>query len=357
MSEQVLRRSRGSTPLPVPVRLPLVACSLGELLHLVATEPEADRAVHLMLDADGQLVGRPNPVPLRFGEAIVACNGELLVSGESIDGGVSSTVRISADGEVRGEFRLEAPESLSVWPRPYCAGGSPGLAWEAGEYAASLYWTGLAAISAPPLYLPLEDTSAELVILGASGGPAFLRVHGPGSLTILRPTSSGYESVDLEAGHASSIAVATVGDSAAALWVERGQALMLQWLDRTRHPNGAPVRLISVEGPARLQSARLLGGASDRLAIGYRADALVDESGSPVDDGTHTVGQPRRATEHFIAAADGRTREVGPFQRVEPPGTTFDAGGWVAGRLVLVHGGVEPAVSVFATDTRPGVEA
>jgi hypothetical protein len=97
-----------------------------------------------------------------------------------------------------------------------------------------------------------------------------------------------------------------------------------------------------------VRSARLFTGGAGALALSYVTARPGERIVPPAGDGPSTM----RATEdyaHFVAGMDALKFAVGATQRVVEPGVVYHDGGWVGSQLLVVHGRVTPAVSVFGT--------
>jgi hypothetical protein len=135
-----------------------------------------------------------------------------------------------------------------------------------------------------------------------------------------------------------------------AAWVGAGRELYLQRFGPDLAPNGAPGIIEKVEGPTRIRSVRLLGGAA--LAVSYHTETLGDPPRGAGEEG----GLPPvpRTVAHFVRAVGAWGGEAGAAERVDPPALHVHAGGWSGNRLLLVHGGSPLTLSGY--DLTGGVE-
>jgi hypothetical protein len=129
------------------------------------------------------------------------------------------------------------------------------------------------------------------------------------------------------------------------VWKERaGGALLVRRLGYGAAPGavgawGPPLRLYRTSSPERIHDARLIlerpagAGGPGAVALLVRVAA---------------AGGRGNRFRDLVALLLPRDGTVDGFHELGEPGTGYSAGGWLDGRLVLVHGTSRPLVTVLA---------
>jgi hypothetical protein len=316
------------TPAPQALDPPAYCVTVGERVHAVALDPGGAASRHLAVDADGAAEALA-PLPVAVGG--VAANGaELLVTGWdaarrpavlTVDdaGAVTATAAIPFDGvpllfprpvggrDGVGLVALSDPEQPRLWRAPL-TGGTLGKA----------------------LVVPLRGTTIEADVAAVPGGLALARVlDRPSRLEIARVGDDRGVSalaLPLESPLSPVLAAVPGGLLLLALSSVTG-TIELFPLDARARPS-LPGRRLAGVAPARSRTGGLIA-RHGRVAVTWR-------SGDVVEDIAATLAVVGPGGEVLAAPAP-----------VEPAGALREAGGWLGDRLVLLHGGETPEISVY----------
>jgi hypothetical protein len=320
---------------PFPAAPPLVASTLGALLHVVGSDLARGGVTTVALDADGLPARPPRALPLAFVAGLAAAGGELVVTGGRAADETPVALWIDQGGASRGVAQLPAAGAVTHWYTPAAAGPTAEVVWQTDEGARSTLWTAEIRPTGcgPPRALRLDAPTSAVAAAGAAEGVVVAR-SGGGVVEVLHLVGGRLVARrQVAEAHAPSVALAATGHRYAIAWTDE-RVLRLSWLDLALRPADGPVEVAVADGPERLRWLRLFGGDGGRLAIGFQ----------------RAVREPGRGVNHVVCIVGARGELA--FATLEPAGIALDAGGWLDDALVLVHGRGDPFVSVFRVCSR-----
>jgi hypothetical protein len=341
-----------NTGFPFPTVPPLVCSSLIDRLHVVTVDAIHQVAQHITFDTLGRVVRPVTSLPLTWVAGMTACTGALIVVGTRHGDEEPVVVGMDEQGSVQWQAAVPVTGTLALWPRPVCLADRTQLVWATGSEASTLW---LAEVQAGACHaagsLQFDDITFNFDVMATEGGLTLARVHGdPIQLELLRLIKGKLlrRATVAAAGQPVIPTVAVIADRYAVLWISRlEQELCLQWFDWDLRPTGPPEKLVSALAPARLRSARLIPGSPGYLAISYQTVTAGDGGIVHRSDGTTAIREPMEAVEQFVAAYDWTSNTLGASHRIVEPGVSYDAGGWVGGTLLLIHGAGAARISVY----------
>jgi hypothetical protein len=373
---------------PLPDGTPsgsIIGTTAGGRLHLFVTTPRIE-SYHLALDANGDLAEPPTGTSLPPVHSLAAASNALLVTcaGE-YDGRAGPVLaRLDLTGSPTDRCDLPITGTVTQWPK---IAASSQTAW--------CTWT---TIRNAPRTSPVPSISDALARGGASdrvGEAWWIASWAPRSEFGLHPVVEelagvdGDEVMDLAVtaegkrvlavgllggtGRAGRIGVRVLesGKQTAAgdvpdvgnpaflrayagpggwwiLWKERaGGVLLARRLRYGVEPGVAgawepPLRLYKTDRPERVYDAHLIidqagGRAGDTAAVALLVRVAAAGGGG--------VGSRFRDLVALLLPRDGTGAG---YRELDEPGTGWSASGWLAGRLVLIHGSTSPRVTVLA---------
>jgi hypothetical protein len=393
LTDTALQRIKEPAALPYAVTFPLQAAVLDERLYLTWAEADNQAAWLGALDRDGRQSLLPVKLPLGYVGSMAACAGKLCLVATRAGEADPYLVVLDPGGVLDGKIPLPVGEAMVRWPRLVCSTASTCLYWELGGKNPAVC---VAAWD--------EDRLGEVirVDISAEGGSPASGAGGPVPLAPGAAVSDALEAVPFAKGIVlgrvpSSLAgieliqVPVLTDTAPGntaarpgfsqpapavrFWVDTsyptslalaatsagasGEYLALAWVSNPT-PNllvqvynndlallGTPRPPVSFKPPAIIGSAHFIGGTGSSLALNLQV--LVDQ------DPRHALGTisagdrqiAARTASQFIGLYAVESRQASAFLSVSPAGTSFNTGGWIGSRLLLVHGERQPVVSIY----------
>jgi hypothetical protein len=347
---EVFQNGRG---VPLAVYPPAICSSFGNHLRVVVMDMPSHTAQYITLDTAGQMVGLAKDLPLSFVAGAVPCAGELVLSGTRLGDDRPVVFGLSEEGAIRWSVEIPITGELSRWPRPLCVEESIWLAWETGTLTSTL-WVSEVHMGActPPEALTFDDTTVELDMLAVGRGLTFARTHGnPVQLELLRIVDGQLVRRESVPGAAQVLTptIAAVADRYVVLWISGSdRSIDVQWFDWNFAPIVPASNVLTLSpGPVRFRSAQLFQGNAGYLAISYQTVTTGDGSIQHRSDGITAIREPSRIIEQFVAAYEWKSQKFGSFQRVVPPGISYNTGCWLVENLFLLHGEGDLIISVY----------
>jgi hypothetical protein len=200
--------------------------------------------------------------------------------------------------------------------------------------------------------LAFDDATVELDVLAAGRGLTFVRTHGnPVQSELLRIVDGQLTRREM-VPHAPQLltpTIAPIADRYVMLWISRSdRSLDLQWFDWNLSSNEPASTILTLApGPLRLRSAQLIQGNTGYLAISYQTVTTGDGSILHRSDGTTAFREPPQTIEQFVAAYDWKSHKIGSFERIVPPGISYNTGCWIGDTLFMLHGEGDLMISVY----------
>ncbi len=333
---------------------PVVGATAGDRLHLLTAAPRA-QAWHLALDPDGRPVAPPAGTGLPAVHSLAAGPDALLVSCTSERDGRSVPVlaRLGLDGRVADRGELPVAGTLTQWPKltttgrttwsAWTTGGTPDDRWWAAEWRDGAAVADLAALELAPgggdevVDLAVAGNGERVLVAGLLGG-----VGQAGRIRV-RLLEGGRQVAACDVPDAGNPAFLRVYAGPRAWWVlwkERaGGVLLARRLRYEVEPAAGawdpPLRLYKTRTPERVYDAHLI---IDRAGGAVALLVRVAAAG----------GGDRNRFRDRVAMLLPRDGTAAGYRELDEPGTGWSASGWLAGRLVLVHGATNPRVTVLA---------
>ncbi len=347
---EVVQHSIG---IPLSVYPPAICSSFGDHLQVVVMNALSHTAQYITFDASWQMVGLAKNLPLSFVAGVVPCAGELVLSGARFGDDRPLVLGLSEEGAIRWSAEIPITGELSRWPRPLCVEDSIWLVWETGTDASTLWLSEVhAGVCTSAGALAFDDATVELDVLAAGRGLTFARTHGnPVQSELLRMVDGQLTRREI-VPHAPQLltpTIAPIADRYVMLWISRSdRSLDLQWFDwNLSSIEPASTILTLAPGPLRLRSAQLIQGNTGYLAISYQTVTTGDGSILHRSDGTTAIREPPQTIEQFVAAYDWKSHKIGSFERIVPPGISYNTGCWIGDTLFMLHGEGDLMISVY----------
>lgn len=337
---------------------PVAGTAAGDRLHLFGTGRGEAGGWHLALDPDGDPVAGPARTGLPAVRSLAPAADTVLVTCAN-GPGAPVLARVARDGSVTCRTGLPLDEPLGQWPRVAATSSTSWYAWTTRQDGGELWW-----LARRPALAGLERRSGHEArpVWGTRGSVRDLAVAAQGATVlvaglvgdagqpariVVRVSEGGRLTGVAEVPDVANPAFLRVYAGARAWWVlwkERiGGALLARRLRYGRAPNDPrawdpPMSLYRTRPPHRVHDAHLIMGGP---AGGVTAVALLVRVAAA---GGHRYRD-------LVAQLLPRDGTAAGFRELTEPGTGWSAGGWLDGRLVLVHGRSRPHVTVLAPTT------
>jgi hypothetical protein len=334
---------------PFAASAPVRCAVAGNELHTLARDMDSGRVRHLALDGLGQAARAPAELPASFVMGLASGPDVLAATVTMQDGETPALLVLDVHGNVQQVAPLSPPEPLAVWPVPLVREGAALAVMATAAHRLHLVtWSSAATTLTEPIQL--GDATVELAAVPLNGDVVLARVHGEGlALELIRlDLADGKLRSTVDAADQAVLpGVHVVGDRLALVWTSsvNGQA-WLQWYDDKLRLQGSAHPLTHTAPGERVRSARLFVGSGGVAAVSYVTARSAEQIVPPTGDGPSTM-RASQAYAHFVASYDALRDVVGPVHPVAEPGVVFHDGGWLARRLIVLHGSRAPAVSVF----------
>jgi hypothetical protein len=347
---------------------PVIGTAAGGRLHLFGTGESG--GWHLALDRDGVPVGEAVRTGLPGVRSLAATGDALLVScaGERDGRPVPVLARVSFDGAVTDRAELALAGPLGRWPTVATTSSTTWYAWttrhrekENGAWwwvasqparAGVPSWDGAGCgeqlgWSRGVKELAVAALGAAVMVAGLVGGAGRVgageREERAGRI-VVRLAEGGREVGTGEVPDVRNPAFLRAYAGPRGWWVvwkERAEGGLLG----RRLPYGAapdavgawdpPLRLYRTRAPDRVHDAHLIVDGGGAVALRVRVAA----AGS-------------RRYRDLVASLLPTDGTAAGLRELSEPGTGWSAGGWLDGRLVLVHGARGPRVTVLKPVSR-----
>jgi hypothetical protein len=329
---------RTGLPLPFFPFPPLHCRVVGDGLCVAGIEGMVGGSQLVVLDRVGVPVGNGAALPFLLTGLVVVDEGHAVATATTPEGHGLAAGLTLPDGIVDWSVDVALPADLTRVAEPLLVGGRVVVTWQAG-FESSTFWAqpvGPASVG-HPRRLALTDLTGDSSQAAVGGQIALARVHGPQhqlDLVWVTDDELGFTVVPLaEQVRAVAPCVAALSDREAVVAWDDRRGLCL-----ARVPVGAVAPTAELDVPLgpldQLQTCDVITGAGGRAAV-------VVHRAHP--------DHPDRV-DGWVAALDPATWHKGVRIPLDPPGTLHHSGGWVDDRLVLVHGGQVPVISVFEVE-------
>lgn len=324
---------------------PVFAVQAAGVMHLLATGVNNRGAVHVVLNASGEVVSDPLPLSVT---SVNSCGPDLIVTGIADDRGIRRAMMLDAKGKVRWETSLPIPVTGLVWALPTCVEGQAAIVWEIEKESDADF--GIVSLKdgvLGPVASSLQHGIAfnlNVVTIGAS--VYVLRGKGVEREADLLRIEGGRivaQAATLKNAHA----VVALGENLVVLsWTN--DRVLLQWIDSSLKPLGRSKTIASVQSPSWIRFAWLHADGEDRLAVSYEIAAAGELMQLP-----NGRSEPSETSRLFVGCYDEDSETLAGVVEVSSSGTVWYAGSWLGNRFFLVHGAVAPVLSIFALDRNP----
>jgi hypothetical protein len=334
-----------SVDLPIEASPPMVACTFGKRLQLVAVDLERQAGSILALDSEG-VPGEPWELPIDYPIGMTACGNRLwLTAGRGDSGRV--LLRLHEPSHMATGVAMPEAALAAFRPLPLCLEGRAAVIWEDARGGDARLVLGFATESGA-----LEDASTQLVGTTSGidmaewrGSVLVSRVSGPE-----RALEVDWFDVDLLRRRsvlvAQGVTAATVvgaGHRPGVAWLsERG--LGLRWFNSAREPGGSEPVLASARPGGGLRSLRAIGSEQGWLALLFQ-EVRLDDPRSIESSGE--LEHPMRRVDDWmlVLAPDGST--IAAREQLPSRSLSGATGGWLGTRFVLLRPGRQHAVAVY----------
>src|SRR5260370_373246 len=229
---------------------------------------------------------------------------------------------------------------LSVYPPAICS-----------SFGDHLQVVVMNALSFTAQYITFDATGEFEVLVGGRGLTLGRTYGNQVQLELMRMVDGQLTRREI-VPHAAQLltpTIAAVADRYVMLRIsESDRSLDVQWFDwNLASIEPASTILTLAPGPVRLRSARLIQGNTGYLAIGYQTVTTGDGSILHRSDGTTAIREPPQPIEQFVAAYDWNSHKLDSFQRIVPPGISYNTGCWIGDTLFMLHGEGDLMISVY----------
>lgn len=344
MSLRLIRRT--TTALPLVGSPPAFAVEVAGLTHVFAAGARNRGAVHVALDREGAVAWPPETLPLSVTSA-GSCGGEVIAIGVHEEKGVRWAMSLERSGSIHWETALPLPTSGLQWAVPACMAGETGIVWEVeGDAGGELGIATVRGGTVGPVWTFAQPGVAFGLGAATIGTDVFvLRSRGAERQAVVLRLKEGSVAAQVETVK-NAHAIAAIGGRLAVLAWTR-EALLLQWLDASLAPVGEPETIATAPSPSWVRFAMLHAAGDHRIAISY----LVGVAGDLVQMPSGR-SEPGEDAHHFLGCYDLAAHALTDIAEVMPAGTAWMAGAWLGERLLLVHGAMGAALSIFELDRR-----
>jgi len=332
--------------LPLAGSPPMASTSHGGHLQVVLVNLKGEGAVQLVLDRDGRTVAM-SPVPLAYPVGLAACDGELHLTGALRGTDDPAHVVLDPAGGSGQPSPLAVSGTLVRWPRPVCI-QRLAIVWETSDQRSSKLWIReMGGVdSGATAGISLEGYSSLLDF--AASGPTLNVLRVSGSRAELQLIRFGGDhrrvSDQIIADGVTAVSLASTPSLAAVAWVELGRRLCVAWAEPGGRLGPAGI-LFEAEAGTELTSPRVLLRHDGQAAVLCRV-ARRGPSGGAVQQ-----GPPQPLTREELAiVVRPHARVAASLSNIDPPGSGGGTGGWLDDRLIVLHGSLEPALTVFEFD-------
>ncbi len=324
---------------------PVLGAAGGNWLHCFTGTPRT-KAQYFRLDHDGVLVEPPVATGLPPVHSVAGGPDELLVSCvDEVDGRAAPLLaRVGFDGRVGRRGHLPIEGTLTRWPTLARSPETACCAWSSSNGEHHDWIAELVGDEPVERLVPVdigagpEATDLSVAAIGSDVLMASL-LRGPPRVSLRRLRHGRVVTADelLDIGNPTFLRLYGGTRGWWLLWAEPNGTLLVRRLQPSAE---------DLAGGWEQPRAVYRAGPVDRV---FDAHLLV----GPVDAALLVrVSQPGGAHRHHfrdlltvLAHEDDAPHS---FLELSEPGTGYSAGGWVSGRLVVVHGAVQPLVTVLA---------
>jgi len=335
-----------STGRPFPfVPTPPIHCRpLDDRLYVAGIEGLVRDSRIVAMDRDGVPDTSGMTLPLLV-TGLALRDGMAVVGGTQEDGTTVVAAIDLVSGTTRWVDEVAATDELSRVVQPVAGTDGVQALWETG-FDRSTLWTAEVGRDGcgPARPVRFSDLTSDAVAVGVDHGVAMARLHGNEQQLDLLLLDDGdvTASVALAArGAGPTPSLGRVGSDVAVVWGDSDRVVVT----RVARSSTDPVAELSVPiGGGRLRSCDVIADGKSRVVVLWHTEQWGDPEPSPEMPG-HDV--PARIVAGWLAVVDTERWELGPAVELDPAGTVHHAGGWLDERLILVHGGQLPVVTVM----------